>query len=123
MNIVEKLIQFRKNQDIEELNITFCFDKENLNVIVMEILSWLQLQHKRELWIEQGRKASLKPMAISLEYTWCNDLEKYLQQDNALSSYFSIKNNVLDFKESISAETAHILRAYAYENYEPEKME
>lgn len=122
MNVVENLIEFRMTQDIKVLNVTDCFDKENLNVIVIEILSWLQLQRKREIWIEQGRKASLKPMPIFPECPWCCELKEYMQQDNVLSNYFIIANNTLDFKPDISEEVAHNLRVYAYENYEPEKM-
>ena len=62
MNIVEKLMAFRDSQDIAQLGMDTCIDLENLNVIAIEILSWLKLQHKRELWIAQGRKTKLKSM-------------------------------------------------------------
>ena len=51
MNIVEKLMAFRDSQDIAQLGMDTCINLENLNVIAIEILSWLKLQHKRELWI------------------------------------------------------------------------
>lgn len=120
MNIVEKLITYRQTQKITELGLKKCFDKENLNVIVIEILSWLQLQHKRKIWIEQGRKAKLNPMKLNMNYPWCNELIIYMSQDNALSEYFSISENTLDFRTDISKEIVDECIDYAFDNYKPD---
>lgn len=39
MNIVKKMMAFRDSQDIAQLGMDKCVDLENLNVIVIEILS------------------------------------------------------------------------------------
>jgi len=82
MNFVEKLITYCETQNFTDLNLTNCVDQENLNVIVIEILSWLRLQRKREQWIEQRRKAKLKPMALNMKYAWCSEFVSYVYQDN-----------------------------------------
>ena len=54
MNIVDLLIEFRITQNKEILGNVDWIEQENLNVIAIEILSWLKLERKRELWIEEG---------------------------------------------------------------------
>lgn len=122
MNIVERLLYFRDTQNTECLDIQNCTNIEDLNVIAIEIISWLKLQHKRELWIQQGRRASLKPMPLNINYPWCNELIDYLKQDNELSRHFVIVDNNLDIKPIVSDEEIRQLRKFAYDNYNPEKL-
>lgn len=122
MNIVDKMIAFRDTQDITYLGMDKCIDIENLNVIVIEILSWLKLQHKRELWIVQGRKANLKPMELNYNFPWCNELKIYIKGNNIFGEYFVIQNNTLDFKSDISMDYVLKTRKLAYDSYNPEKM-
>ena len=77
MNIVEKLIEYRSTRKAGILDI----ESDNLIVIVTELLSWLKLERKREVWIEQGRKAKLKPLKLNMSYPWCIDLANILQED------------------------------------------
>lgn len=52
MNLIEMLIEYRKTGNEQLLvNSEYNIEKENLNVIVLEILSWLKLEHKRYLWM------------------------------------------------------------------------
>ena len=120
MNIVERLLYFSDTQNTEYLDIQNCTNIENLNVIAIELVSWLKLQHKRELWIQQGRRASLKPMPLNTNYPWCNELIDYLKQDNELSRHFVIVDNNLDIKPIMSDEEIRQLRKFAYDNYNPE---
>ena len=120
MNIVDLLIEFRITQNKEILGNVDWIEQENLNVIAIEILSWLKLERKRELWIEEGKKTSQKPMELEMKYPWCNDLVKLLQTESPLSDVFCVKGNQLGFKENISEESIHELRRLAYEKYNPQ---
>ena len=121
MNIVEKLMAFRDSQDIAQLGMDTCINLENLNVIAIEILSWLKLQHKRELWIAQGRKAKLKSMDLNFDFPWCNELKSYINNNYIFGEYFTITGKTLDFKEDISSDYVLAARELAYKLYNPEK--
>ncbi|MCR5598898.1 MAG: hypothetical protein K6G19_12080 [Lachnospiraceae bacterium] len=122
MNIVVKLMAFRDSQDIAQLGMDKCIDIENLNVIVIEILSWLKLQHKRELWIAQGRKTKLKSMDLNFEFPWCNELESYIKANYIFGEYFIIEDKTMDFKDDIPLDYILTARKLAYELYNPEKI-
>lgn len=78
MNIVDKMIEYTTNRNDEEFGVIPEVDSSNLLVIIVELLSWLKLERKRELWIEQGKKVELKPMQLNMNYPWCVDLVKIL---------------------------------------------
>ena len=119
MNIVEKLLEYR---DTRKNEVFGPIDSENLTVIVTEILSWLKLERKREIWIEQGRKTALKPLELNMDYPWCIDLANMLQGDNALAEVFCIEGRFVSFKDSITSEYMHQARLLADEKYNPQMI-
>jgi hypothetical protein len=119
MNIVDKLLEYRDTRKSEVFD---NIDSENLTVIVTEILSWLKLERKREIWIEQGRKTSLKPLVLNMNYPWCVDLANILQGKNAFSEVFGINGNCVSFKENVSSEYIQEARLLAYEKYNPKMI-
>ncbi len=122
MNIVDTLLEFRDTQNPELLESGFDIEITNLNVIAIEILSWLKLERKREIWIEQGRKMNLKPMELNKSYPWCNDLVILLQANSVLSDTFCINDFKMEFKDDVPEETIHELRQLAYEKYNPQTI-
>lgn len=122
MNIVEKLIEYRDTQNSAVLGDVSNADNEELNVIAIEILSWLKLQRKRELWLKQGRKTSLKPMELNMSFPWCKTLVGLLQSNNVFSEVFSVDANSLDVREDVSEEIAHEMRCSADEKYNPQMI-
>ncbi len=122
MNIVEALIIYRNTQSTVALGDVSNADNEELNVIAIEILSWLKLQRKRELWIEQGRKTSLKPMELNMSFSWCKTLVGLLEKDNVFSEVFSVDGDSLNFREDISEEIIHEMRVAADEKYNPQMI-
>ncbi|MCR5344723.1 MAG: hypothetical protein K6E46_01530 [Lachnospiraceae bacterium] len=122
MNIAELLIDYRNTRNDIVFGDVSSIDKENLIIIVTELLSWLKLERKREIFIEQGRKTKLKPMELNMNYPWCKDLEKLLSADNSFSELFDISNNALLFKECVSDEYAHESRVLADEKYNPQMI-
>lgn len=122
MNIVDKLIEYKNTRDVMVLGELPMVGTENLIVIVTEILSWLKLERKREIWQEQGRKTKNKPLELNMNYPWCNDLVKIMETDNQFSAVFSIEKNSLMFKDCLSDEYIREARSLAYEKYNPQMI-
>ncbi|MCR5293526.1 MAG: hypothetical protein K6E28_11705 [Eubacterium sp.] len=119
MNIVDKMIEFR---DTRKDGVFGRIDSDNLMVIVTEILAWLKLERKREIWIEQGRKTALKPLELNMNYPWCRDLVKILQGENSLAEVFCVEGNYFSFKDSITSGYMHEARLLADERYNPQMI-
>lgn len=119
MNIVERLIEYKNTRDADILG---SIESDNLIIIVIELLTWLKLERKREIWIEQGRKIHHRPMKLNKSYPWCNDLANILQEDNPLAEVFCIEDNHLIFKDSVAPEYIHEARIKAYKNYNPKMI-
>jgi len=54
---------------------------DTLIVIIDNILFWLRLGYKRELWKKEKKYVKQKPLEINLNYPWCKIL-KYLTETN-----------------------------------------
>ena len=122
MNIVDKLIEFNKARDKTILGAPSDIEQRSLVVIANDILAWLKLERKRELWIEQGKTITNKPMELHMDSPWCIDLDRLLNEDNPLAEVFCIKDKCLTFKESVSDDYIHEARALAYEKYNPQMI-
>lgn len=122
MDIVDKLLTYRENNDTKLLNTSDTdIEQQNLNVIVIEILSWLKLEYKRGIWINQGKKTSFKPLKINSYYSWCVDLKRLVIQESVFKRYFKIENDDFDFRDAITESEREVLRKKAYEKYTPQK--
>lgn len=123
MNITDTLIEFRKTQDITLLGCTnLNISNEDLNVLAIEILSWLKLEYKRTLWAKEGRHISLKPLRLSSTYSWCKSLTELMSSPNIFSQVFEITDRSLDFKSEIEKEYMMAARRTAFEKYNPSKI-
>lgn len=119
MSIVEYLFSLWNNPKAIESVTARKIDREDLNVIVIELLSWLRLERKREIWISQGRKTKLKDMELHCDCSWCRELIELVQGDTELAKVFSIKGNRLNFKDEIPDEYRKKARDMAYTQYNP----
>ena len=119
MNISELLIEFRATQDKRLLNISEDVNLEDLNVITIDILSWLKLEHKRELWIAEGKRTRLKCFKLSENIPWCDLLRKLVETDTIFSKCFMISEDGLVFRPEINEKTRSEIRLRAYELYNP----
>ena len=105
MEIVDKMISYIDNRNPAVLfSSPIAIDKEDITVVITKLLSWLQLEHKRKLWISEGRKTTHKPLELNFNYPWCNDLKMILEQDEAFGQYFVIKDNKFSFSDSVTEE-------------------
>lgn len=122
MNFIEMMIEYRKTGNKRLLvNSEYNIEKENLNVIVLEILSWLKLEHKRSLWVAQGRKTCLKPLQLNMQYPWSRDLCMLVEKEKLFHEYFRIKDGKFEFSDEVREEDKIEMRRLAYNNYNPQK--
>ena len=116
------MIEYRKTGNKRLLvNSEYNIEKENLNVIVLEILSWLKLEHKRSLWMAQGRKRCLKPLQLNMQYSWSKDLCMLVEKEKLFHEYFRIKDGKFEFSDEVREEDKIEMRRLAYNNYNPQK--
>ena len=119
-NIVSILIEYLNIQNtnliIENISVT---DKKTLNSACFELLGWLKLEYKRQKWIEEGRKASNKPLELNRSYEWCNLINDLVLTETLFSELFDIKDDKLFFKDSIPETTKNEIRKDAFEKYNP----
>lgn len=118
-NIAEMLLEYWDTADKSVLGIHQEIKKEDLDAIVLGLLSWLKLERKREIWIEQGRKTKLKDMELFSDAPWCSKLIELTQGDTELARVFSAKGYRLNFKDEIPIEYRKEARHMAYTRYNP----
>lgn len=117
MSIEERLVNFDKTGNCTLItNEAFLIDKDDLSAIVENIIDWLELEHKRTLWIQEGRKTKLKPMELRMQYPWCKTLVELVDEELIFKEYFCIKDNKFNFRESITEEEKKRIREYVYLN-------
>ena len=101
MNLIKMLIEYRKTGNKQLLvSSEYNIEKENLNVIVLEILSWLKLEYKRCLWMNQGRKTCLKPLQLNMQYPWSRDLCILVEKEKLFHEYFRIKDRKFEISDN-----------------------
>ncbi len=122
MNIVDRMIEFRRTRESDIFGVLPMVESGNLIVIVTEILAWLKLERKREIWVEQGKKIHNKPLELNMNYPWCKDLARILESDNSLEDVFCIEDGCLHFKNDVSDEYIHEARRLADEKYNPQMI-
>ena len=115
MNIEEKLVKYDKTGDsLLIVSESDTIGSKELATIVRNIIDWLELEHKRTLWIQEDKKTRLKPMELRMQYPWCIALQELVVKEPLFSKYFSITGNKFDFLESISEDEKKRIREYVY---------
>ena len=120
MNIVDCLLEFQKEEKAGKLVSEEIVDMTILRVITVELLSWMKLQQKRLLWIESGKKTSLKPLTLNMSYPWCSTLCKYVDTQKVFNNVFEIRDGQLDFRKDLPEEYVTYAYQTAYEEYNPQ---
>lgn len=120
MDIVDSLLCYVETRD-RKLLITSDIEIEprNLTVITVDILAWLKLEHKRTLWMGEGRKTCLKPFKLDMQCSWCLDLDRLVEKEREFQLYFKIENGYLNFSDNVTEEERKVLREKAFQNYNP----
>ncbi len=119
--IIDLIIKYYKYKDPKILINNVDISTKDLNVVVIEILSWLKLEAKREKWLMEGKKTSLKPLILNDDFTWCKNLKALVEKEDIFKANFKIINNMFDFSENISTDEKHNIREKAFKEYNPLK--
>lgn len=120
MDIVGAMLKYMEVKDKRILVKNIQISDYELTVVV-KILSWLKLEHKRSIWISQGKRNRFKPLEIDMRYPWCANLYKLVENESLFQDCFLIKNSKFGFLDSVSEEDRRKAREKAYQNYNPQK--
>lgn len=121
MDIVAAMLKYMEVKDKRILVKNIQISDYELTVVVVKILSWLKLEHKRSIWISQGKRNRFKPLEIDMRYPWCANLYKLVENESLFQDCFFIKNSKFGFLDSVSEEDRRKARERAYQNYNPQK--
>ena len=121
MDIVGAMLKYMEVKDKRILVKNIQISDYELTVVVVKILSWLKLEHKRSIWISQGKRNRFKPLEIDMRYPWCANLYKLVENESLFQDCFFIKNSKFSFWDSVSEEDRRKARDKAYQNYNPQK--
>ena len=121
MSTIDELLKYMKKRDKSILITNNQLSDYELNVVVVKILSWLKLEHKRRIWIAQGKKTRFKSLEVDIRYPWCANLYQLVENEKLFHDYFSIKEGEFDFSDEVSEEEKVMAREKAYQNYNPQK--
>ena len=121
MSTIDELLKYMKKRDKSILITNNQLSDYELNVGVVKILSWLKLEHKRSIWIAQGKKTRFKSLEVDIRYPWCANLYQLVENEKLFHDYFSIKEGEFDFSDEVSEEEKVMAREKAYQNYNPQK--
>ncbi len=121
MDIVAAMLKYMEVKDKRILVKNIQISDYELTVVVVKILSWLKLEHKRSIWISQGKRNRFKPLEVDMRYPWCANLYKLVENESLFQDCFLIKNSKFGFLDSVSEEDRRKARERAYQNYNPQK--
>ena len=121
MDIVGAMLKYMEVKDKRILVKNIQISDYELTVVVVKILSCLKLEHKRSIWISQGKRNRFKPLEIDMRYPWCANLYKLVENESLFQDCFLIKNSKFSFLDSVSEEDRRKAREKAYQNYNPQK--
>lgn len=122
MHIIDELLKYWGSKDKKALMTTdIQISNYEMNVVVIKILSWLKLEHKRSLWKAEGKEICFKPLEVNMQYPWCANLYNLVEKEKLFHDCFSIKEGKFDFSDTVSEEDKAIAREKAYQNYNPQK--
>lgn len=121
MNLIEKFIQYINTNDISLFANIEYDDIKYFNIIILEILDWMKLQHKRYLWTLEGKKDYRKPLSIPLESSWGKLFIKLICNNIEFNHYFKIDDKKIDFSSNLNEDEKNTLCKLVYDNYKPIK--
>lgn len=66
MDLIDIILEYYEKGTSEiVLNCEQELTQKEMRVVIIEILSWLKLEHKREMWIKKGKKTKIKPLLLN----------------------------------------------------------
>jgi len=121
--IVKDIINYINSQNPKcIITKTSIDDRTQLNSACFELLAWLKLERKREMWISEGRKTCLKPLKLNPEYNWCVLLTQIIENEKPFAESFKIIDNQLIIRTDLSLEVQSQIREDAFQLYNPQPI-
>lgn len=123
-NFVISMLQYLQDRNVKDITQYHIAseDKQAFNTLVIELLGWLKLEHKRDLWKKEKKYAKNKPLKLNMNYPWCQILNALVKQDENFSKYFIINDGQFEFNESVDDKEKEVARKLAFDNYNPKLM-
>ena len=121
-SIIKDIIEYIKTQNPEIIIKNTKADTITLNSLCADLLSWLKLERKREIWISDGKKTSLKPLKLDRSYDWCNLLIQLVEHETLFNETFEVINDQLFLRHDLPNEIKSHIRNEAYQLYNPQPI-
>lgn len=81
-----------------------------MRIVAIKIIGWLADQHAF------GER---EPLELNMDYPWCQDVEMLLRPGSPLSTWFCIRETVLDFRSNVDKCERDRIRQLAHSQYHP----
>lgn len=115
MDIIDQMIRYVSERDNSILlTDSSIMSVKDLSGVVIRILSWLRREYRVWLWISQGRDGGYKLLEVNPKDSWYGNLKMLLEQNEAFSSNFAIKDGKFCFSDSVSEKDRMIAREKVY---------
>ena len=120
MEVIDNMLEYMKSRERSKLISTeLSISDSELSVVIIKIISWLRLEHKRSMWILEGKKIKLKPLKMEGEYSWCVHGRELIKKEKQFRDCFSVRNEEVTFSENVSEEERKCIREKVFNNYTP----
>lgn len=96
-------------------------DEQDLFYVVIDLLDWFKLQHRRKIWALQGRPAINHGLTITLDDSDRSSilLKELILNEPRFHQLFIIEGESLALNEEIPKEEIAYVQKYACEHYNP----
>lgn len=120
MEVIDNMLEYMKSRERSKLISTeLSISDSELSVVIIKIISWLRLEHKRSMWILEGKKIKLKPLKMEGEYSWCVHGRELIKKEKQFRDCFVVQNEEVTFSENVSEEERRCIREKVFNNYTP----
>ena len=119
MDLIEKMINYINTDDNIFVDVK-CDDISDFNVAIINLLEWLKLQYKRQIWLEEGKKDFRKPLSIPLDTSWGCLLANVLISTE-FNNYFDIDVDKITLSSKMSEDEKKAIYKRAFDGYNPIK--
>lgn len=120
MEVIDNMLEYMKNGERSKLirtnqTISDC----ELRVVIVNILSWLRLEHKRGMWMAQGKNVKFKPLKVEKAYSWCMNARELIQSEKQFQDCFALQNEEITFSDNVSEKERKEIRENVFNHYKP----
>lgn len=124
--IIKDMLYYSQTRDINYWLKKYPLENDeygnSLILIVDNILSWLRLGYKREMWKKEKTYVKQKPLDINLKYLWCKILKELTETNPSFSEYFCITDRQFDFRERVTAKERIVVMKLVYDEFQPKQL-